>query len=151
ELGERHAPLGGHGPKNFAARDELDAEPGGEVFGRRRGARPRRAGDRHEQRRAGPWPAQLEKVSSSALRCCSPRPLIRRESAMPISSIARRARTLPTPGSDSRTEMTFIFPIVSLPSAWPKRSLRVRDPILSFSFSSARARRASAALASAAS
>src|SRR5690606_27293377 len=151
ELGERHPPLGGHGPKHFAARDELDAEPGGEVFGCGRGARPGRAGDRDEQRRAERWAAQLENVSSSALRCCSPRPLMRRESAMPISSIARRAPTLPTPGSDSRTETTFIFPIVSLPSAWPKLTLSVRDPILSFSFSSAGARRGSAAWASAAS
>ena len=54
-----------------------------------------------------------ERGSSSALRCCAPRPRTRRVSLMPISSIVRRAFTLPTPGSDSSTASTFILPTMS--------------------------------------
>ena len=34
---------------------------------------------------------------------------------MPISSMILRARTLPTPGIDSSSAETFIFPMMSLP------------------------------------
>ena len=50
-------------------------------------------------------------------RCWSPRPRTRRVSLMPISSMVRRALTLPTPGSDSSTATTFILPTMSSPSA----------------------------------
>ena len=43
-------------------------------------------------------------------------------SLMPISSIVRRALTLPTPGSDSSTAKTFILPTMSSFSALRERA-----------------------------
>ena len=79
-----------------------------------------------------------------------PSPCNRRLSLIPTESINRRALTFPNPGSDSRTESTFIFPTVSLESAVLRSSERVIEPSLSFSFTSARSRRTLAALARAA-
>ena len=87
--------------------------------------------------------------AASRAPCAAGRPGrgTRRVSAMPISSIVRRAFTLPTPGSASITARTFILPMWSLSPASASSSDRVIDPIFSFSLISARARRASAALA----
>src|SRR5207302_7220870 len=89
-------------------------------------------------------------VFSSASRCWAPRPRTRLLSLMPISSIRRRARTLPTPGNDSSRVSTFIFPTTSSRSASSRSSFSLVEPIFNFSRSSARRRRAAAAFSSAA-
>src|SRR3990170_1147014 len=64
---------------------------------------------------------------------------------MPISSIVRRAFTLPTPGRASRTARTLVLPTVSSPSDMRSSSSRESEPILSRSLSSDRNLRAAAA------
>src|SRR5437764_5762107 len=115
---------------------------GGQALGHGALADPSRAGYHEDQERA---------VSrSNASRWFTPSPWTRRDSLIPMSSIIRRAFTLPNPGSDSRTEITFIFPTVSFCPPCSSNSSRLSEPILSFSFSSARARRAAAAFSRAA-
>ena len=94
--------------------------------------------------------SEIRKAVEELLALVVAEALDRRVSLMPTSSISRRALTLPTPGSDSSTETTFILPTVSSRSAWSSSSFSVSDPILSFSLSSARRRRAAAAFSSAA-
>ena len=89
-------------------------------------------------------------ASSRALRWLAPSPCSRRLSLIPTCSMSRRALTLPSPGSDSSTDWTFIFPTVSSESALFKSSSRDNEPIFSFSLTSARSRRTLAALSSAA-
>ena len=83
-------------------------------------------------------------------RWLRPRPRSRRLSLMSSSSMMRRACTLPTPGSDSSTLTTLSLASVSSRVPWSNSSPRLSDPALSFAFTSARVRRASAAFSSAA-
>jgi hypothetical protein len=78
------------------------------------------------------------------------RPRTRRFSLISSSSIVRRAFTLPTPGRDSRTVTTLSLATASSVSPCASNSPRLIDPALSFSFSSARWRRAAAAFSRAA-
>src|SRR5205823_219062 len=71
-------------------------------------------------------------------------------SLMASSCMSRRARTLPTPGRDSRTLTTFSLASVSSRSPCSNSSARLSELALSFSFTSARCRRATAAFSSAA-
>ena len=57
---------------------------------------------------------------------------------MPISSMVRRALTLPTPGSDSSTARTLVLPTISSSSACSSSSASDSEPIFSRSLSSAR-------------
>ena len=61
-----------------------------------------------------------------------------------------RARTLPTPGSDSSTAETFILPTTSLLSALLEHLAQRRTGVLSRFFTAARSRRAIAAFSRAA-
>ncbi len=67
---------------------------------------------------------------SSLARCSLPRPRRRRVSAMPISSMARRAFTLPTPGRASKAASTLVFPTTSSPSDWSRSSREGQGPHL---------------------
>ena len=89
--------------------------------------------------------ASLAELFEQRCFCCWPRPCTRRLSAMPMSSMILRALTLPTPGSDSSRDTTFSLPTVESVDA--SASASETEPILSWFLSSARAARASAALA----
>src|SRR5438132_12041351 len=109
-------------------------------------AGPRRTRDHEElrcraRRRAGYFSLNS---ASRACFCFSPRPRMRRDVETSSFSMIFLARTLPTPGRASRTADTFIFPTV-LSVGCCRICVRVNVPFLSCCFTSARARRASAA------
>ncbi len=87
---------------------------------------------------------------SSAIRWFAPSPRTRRDSAIPSRSIICLARTLPTPGIDSRSADTFILPTTS--SVWPSLRTcgRLVAACLSLFLISARSLRALAAFSRAA-
>jgi hypothetical protein len=74
---------------------------------------------------------------------------MRLDGLMPNSSSIVLARTLPIPGNDSKTELTFILP-TTLSSALLRASDRDMLPLLSLPRTSARWRRTSSAFLSAA-
>src|SRR5699024_5424992 len=91
------------------------------------------------------------KRSSRAARWCTPSPLMRRDAAIPNSSMSAVARRSPTPGSERSRSWTFILRSDSSPSARSSTVVRVISPFLRAALTSARACLAANALLRAAS
>src|SRR3990170_2974080 len=132
---------GGRGDRHAQAREAFQQVPDDGPF-----ADPRGTGDDEEPAARFDRGYFLANSASSASRCFAPRPRTRRLAEMSNFSMIFVAGTFPTPGSDSSTVDTFIFPTV-LSSVLESRSFKERLPDFSSPFSSARLRRASAAFA----
>src|SRR4029077_298692 len=96
------------------------------------GALPHPGGAGDDDQRASTHEAKpryfLPNLSRRSSRCFEPSPRTRRLAEMSNSSMIFCARTLPTPGSDSRTVETFILPKVPSSPAVFNTSARVRFP-----------------------